>query len=72
MNNNNLMSVPNKKTPNGQSRTPTEEEKIRAVSLLYNRLTRGFTLYLWMTRVHPMLAESPRFSKERFPMSSVS
>lgn len=49
-----------------QKRIPSDDEKWRAVSLLYNRLNRGFTLYLWMTRIHPMLVEHPRFPEERF------
>ena len=47
-------------------RIPTDEEKFRAVSLLYNRLTRGFSLYFWLTRIHPMLVEHPRFNDEKF------
>lgn len=52
-------------------RIASKEEKIRAVSLLYNRLNRGFALYLWKTRVHPMLAEHPGFSDEKFAIVTV-
>jgi hypothetical protein len=52
--------------PNSMTkRIPTDDEKLRAVSLLYNRLTRGFSLYFWLTRIHPMLAEHPRFNEEK-------
>jgi len=52
-------------------RIPTDDEKLRAVSLLYNRLTRGFSLYFWLTRIHPMLAEHPRFDEEKFAVITV-
>lgn len=63
--------MPTPKETKSATRITTKEEKIRAVRLLYNRLTRGFSLYLWRTRVHPMLTEHPGFSDEKFAVLAV-
>jgi hypothetical protein len=52
-------------------RIATEEDKLRAIRLLYNRLHRGFTLYLWIDRVYPLLAEHPRAQRTRVEILSV-
>ena len=55
----------------GQKRIPTDDEKLLAVSLLYNRLNRGFTLYRWFMEIRPMLAVHPRFSEEHFAVTTI-
>jgi hypothetical protein len=53
------------------TRVPTDDEKLRAFDLVYNRLYRAFTLFIWIKRVHPMLAEHPRFQEEKMPVFSI-
>src|SRR6266542_2276482 len=50
---------------------PSEDEKLSAFDLLYNRVIRAFTLYLWKTRILPMLAEHPTFADNHFEVMSV-
>ena len=52
-------------------RVPIVDEKLRALILLFSRLTRCFTPLLWITRVHPMLAVHPRFPRETLAVLTV-
>src|SRR5438552_658038 len=50
---------------------PTEDEKLRAFALLYNRLIRAFTLYFWKSRILPMLDVHATFADNQFEVESV-
>ena len=53
------------------TRIPTEDEKLRAVGLLYNCLNQAFVLYIWERRVRPMFAAHPNNSAANFEIDTV-
>lgn len=52
-------------------RVPLENEKLRAIDLLYNRLNQAFVLYFWVRRVQPMLAAHSSFSDADFEIGTI-
>jgi hypothetical protein len=60
-----------KKSDKPAKRIPKEEELIRAIPLVYSRLHRGFTLYIWISRVHPMLRDHPDYENRRLELVSI-
>jgi len=52
---------------NQSKETPcsNDNDQWKTFQMIYNRLQRGFSLYLWITRIHPMLAQHPQFPNEK-------
>ena len=60
-----------KKPGKPPKRIPKEEELIKAIPLVYSRLHRGFAMYIWITRVHPMLRDHPDYENRRTELISI-